>query len=140
MHGCSIMSTLQSHGCSYPDSPVHGFSRQKYWSRSPFPPPGVLTNQGSHPHLPHLLHWQADSLPQLQLEIPLLKIKEEKKSRKRKQQLNLANQPGEPLMILLILNCNTWFVFHSNLLVNLGLFQPPFKFFTENSICPSTNL
>ena len=49
-----------------------------------------LTNKGLDPHL---LHWQADSLPLLQLEIPLLKIKEEKKSRKRKQQLNLANQP-----------------------------------------------
>ena len=49
-----------------------------------------LTNKGLDLHL---LQWQADSLPLLQLEIPLLKIKEEKKSRKRKQQLNLANQP-----------------------------------------------
>ena len=39
-----------------------------------------LTNKGLDPHFLHLLHWQADSLPLLQLEIPLLEIKEEKKS------------------------------------------------------------
>ena len=33
-----------------------GFSRQEYWSGLPFPSPGIFPN-------PHLLHWQADSLP-----------------------------------------------------------------------------
>ena len=40
-----------------------GFSRQEYWSRLPFPPPGDLPDQGSSPRLLHLLHWQLGSLP-----------------------------------------------------------------------------
>ena len=40
-----------------------GFSRQEYWSRLPFLPPGDLPMQGSNPSLPSLLHWQVDSLP-----------------------------------------------------------------------------
>ena len=40
-----------------------GLSRQKYWSRLPFPFPGNLPNPGSKPHLLCLLHWQVDSLP-----------------------------------------------------------------------------
>ena len=39
-----------------------GFSRQEYWSGLPFPPPGNLPDPGIEPHL---LHWQADSLPDL---------------------------------------------------------------------------
>ena len=38
-------------------------SRQEYWIRLPFPPPGDLPNQGSNLHLLSFLHWQADSLP-----------------------------------------------------------------------------
>ena len=37
-----------------------GFSRQKYWSGLPFPPPGDLPNPGIKPKFPAL---QADSLP-----------------------------------------------------------------------------
>ena len=37
-----------------------GFSRQEYWSRLPFPPPGGLF---SHSRLLRLLFWQVDSLP-----------------------------------------------------------------------------
>ena len=37
-----------------------GFSRQKYWRGFPFPSSGDLPPQGSNPHL---LNWQADSLP-----------------------------------------------------------------------------
>ena len=40
-----------------------GFFRQEYWSRLPFPPPGDLPTQRLNPHLLHLLHWQANSLP-----------------------------------------------------------------------------
>ena len=40
-----------------------GFSRQKAWTVSPFPPPEGLPKRGSNPHLLCLLHWQADSLP-----------------------------------------------------------------------------
>ena len=39
-----------------------GFSRQEYWNRLPFPPPGDLLTQGSSLCLLRLLHWQADSL------------------------------------------------------------------------------
>ena len=35
------------------------FSRQEYWRGLPFPSPRDLPN----PHILHLLHWQADSLP-----------------------------------------------------------------------------
>ena len=35
-------------------------SRQKYWSRLPFPPQGDLPNPGLNRSL---LHWQVDSLP-----------------------------------------------------------------------------
>ena len=37
-----------------------GFSRQEYWSGLPFPALGIFLTQGLNPHL---LHWQADSLP-----------------------------------------------------------------------------
>ena len=40
-----------------------GFSRQEYWSQFPFLTPGDLPNPEIKPHLLHLLHWQADSLP-----------------------------------------------------------------------------
>ena len=40
-----------------------GFSRQEYWSGLPRPPPGDLPDPGIEPCLPHLLHWQAGSLP-----------------------------------------------------------------------------
>ena len=35
------------------------FSRQEYWSRQPFPSPGVLPTQGSNPGFPG--RFQADS-------------------------------------------------------------------------------
>ena len=37
-----------------------GFSRQDYWSGSPFPSPGDVPNPGIEPTSPV---WQADSLP-----------------------------------------------------------------------------
>ena len=40
-----------------------GFSRHKYWSEVPFPPPGDFSNPGIEPTSPCLLHGQADSLP-----------------------------------------------------------------------------
>ena len=39
-----------------------GFSKQEYWSRLPFPPPGDLPDLEINPCLLHLLHWQTDSL------------------------------------------------------------------------------
>ena len=39
------------------------FSRQEYWSRLPFPTPGVLPDPGINLLTMCLLHWQADSLP-----------------------------------------------------------------------------
>ena len=38
-----------------------GFSRQEYWSRLPFPPPGNLPNPRINPSLLCLLHWQEGS-------------------------------------------------------------------------------
>ena len=40
-----------------------GFSRQKYWSGLPCPPPGDLPDPGLNLHLLRLLRWQAGSLP-----------------------------------------------------------------------------
>ena len=40
-----------------------GFSRQKYWSGLPFPPPGDLPIPGIKLKSLSLLHWQEDSLP-----------------------------------------------------------------------------
>ena len=37
-----------------------GFPRQEYWSGLPFPSPADLSDPGMNPHL---LHWQAYSLP-----------------------------------------------------------------------------
>ena len=37
-----------------------GFLKQEYWNQLPFPSTGDLLTQGLNPHL---LHWQADSLP-----------------------------------------------------------------------------
>ena len=45
---------------SLPDSSVHGFSRQEYWSELPCPPPGALPIPGIKASSPAL---QADSLP-----------------------------------------------------------------------------
>ena len=56
--------------CSPPDSPVHGFSRQKYWSGLLFLPPGIFPVQGWNPGL---LHWQVDAILLSQLGIPLLR-------------------------------------------------------------------
>ena len=39
------------------------FCRQEYWSGLPCPPPGIFPAQGLNPHLLHLQHWQAGSLP-----------------------------------------------------------------------------
>ena len=44
--------------CSPPDSSVHGFSRQDYWSGLSFPSPGDIPDPGIKPWSPEL---QADS-------------------------------------------------------------------------------
>ena len=38
-----------------------GFSMREYWSHALLH--GIVPTQGSNPHLLHLLHWQAGSLP-----------------------------------------------------------------------------
>ena len=46
----SVMSnSLQPHRCSPPDSYVHGFTRQEYWSGLLYPPPGNLPHPGIEP-------------------------------------------------------------------------------------------
>ena len=39
------------------------FSRQEYWNGVPFSTSGIFPTHGLNPHLLHLMHWQADSLP-----------------------------------------------------------------------------
>ena len=41
---------------AYPTLLPMEFSRQGYWNRLPFPPPGDLPDQGSNVHLLHFLH------------------------------------------------------------------------------------
>ena len=56
-----MSSSLRPHGLyvAYQDPPSIGFSRQEYWSRSPFPSPGDLPYPGIEPRSPEM---QADSL------------------------------------------------------------------------------
>ena len=44
---------FNSMDCSPPGSSLHGFSRQEYWSRLPFPSSGVFLTQGWNPGLLH---------------------------------------------------------------------------------------
>ena len=48
-----------------------GFSRQEYWSRLPFPPPGDLPDPGTEPESPVSPALQVDSLPAEPLQKPL---------------------------------------------------------------------
>ena len=67
LHACICTKSLQScltlcdpMDCS-PQAPLSmGFSRQEYWSRLPFPPPGDLLDSGIKPGSPAS---QVDSLP-----------------------------------------------------------------------------
>ena len=56
-----LFATLWS--VAHQTSLFKGFSRQEYWSRLPFPPPGDLPNPEINPKTLCLLHWQASSLP-----------------------------------------------------------------------------
>ena len=49
--------------CSPPDSSVHGFSRQEYWSGLPCPPPGNLPDPGIETPSPVSPALQVDFLP-----------------------------------------------------------------------------
>ena len=62
MRVCSVTSnSLQPRGLySLPGPLSMGWSWQEYWSRLPFPLPGIFLTQGSNLHL---LHWQVNSLP-----------------------------------------------------------------------------
>ena len=62
----SVVSTV-----AYQASPSMGFSRQKYWSGLPFPPPGDLPDPGIQPRSPA---WQVDALPSEQPGKPLKKL------------------------------------------------------------------
>ena len=61
MLSLSVMSySLRPHGLARQAPLCMGVSRQEYWSRLPFPPPGDLPNPGTEPRSPTM---QADSLP-----------------------------------------------------------------------------
>ena len=52
MHAKSLQSCLTLYDpmdCSLPDSSVHGFPRQEYWSGLPCPPPEDLPNSEIKP-------------------------------------------------------------------------------------------
>ena len=71
---CSVMSnSFQLYKTCQAPLPME-FSRQKYWSGLPFPPPGDLPNSGLNSYLLHLLHWQVDSLPLCHLGSPFYMI------------------------------------------------------------------
>ena len=57
--------------CSPPGSSVHGFSRQEYCSRLPFPPPGIFPTQGSNPGFLHCSHQGGPSVLLRSLNFPL---------------------------------------------------------------------
>ena len=59
----SCVTLCDTMDCRSPGSSVHVCSKKEYWSGVSIPPQGIFPTQGSNPHLFHLLHWQADSLP-----------------------------------------------------------------------------
>ena len=62
VHVCSVMSdSLQSHVAHQALLSME-FSRQKYWSGLPFPPPGDLSHPGIEPTSPGSHALQVDSL------------------------------------------------------------------------------
>ena len=66
----SCLTLCDPMDCSAPGSSVHGFPRQEYWSRVPFPPPGDLPDPGIEPASPALAgkffyHWATWWKPQL---------------------------------------------------------------------------
>ena len=64
--------------CSPPGSSAHGIFQAwilEWVAISFFLTQGIFLTQGSNPHLLHLLHWQADSLPLLHLAYNLKKKK-----------------------------------------------------------------
>ena len=66
VHAKSLQSCpalCNSMHCNPPGSLFMGFSRQKYWSGLPCPPPGDLPNPGIKPVPPAAATLQADSLP-----------------------------------------------------------------------------
>ena len=58
---CPTLCNPTDCSCQAPSS--MGFSRRKYWSGLPFPPPGDLPNPGLKPLSPESPALQADSLP-----------------------------------------------------------------------------
>ena len=69
---CSVAQLCPTTLCDLKDcSPLSmGFPRKEYWSSLQFPPLRIFPTQGPNPHLLHLLHWQADSLPLCHLGSP----------------------------------------------------------------------
>ena len=61
---CAVMSNSETLWTVAHQAPLFtGFSRQKYWSGLPFPPPGDLPDPGIEPEFPVPPALQIDSLP-----------------------------------------------------------------------------
>ena len=54
VHPQSCLGPCDPMDCSLPGSSVMEFSRQEYWNRLPFPPPGDLADPGTEPASPVL--------------------------------------------------------------------------------------
>ena len=63
MHAQLCLTLSDSTDCSPPGSSLHGISWARILEWAAFYLlQGIFPTQGWNPHLPHLLHWQADSL------------------------------------------------------------------------------
>ena len=75
----SCPTPFDSMGCSLPGSSAHGILKARVLEWVAIPSPGDFLTQGSNPHL---LHWQAGSLPLSHLRSPCQGIKAMKNTTK----------------------------------------------------------
>ena len=59
VHPQSCLGPCDPMDCSLPGSSVMEFSRQEYWNRLPFPPPGDLPDSGVKPVSPTSPAWSS---------------------------------------------------------------------------------
>ena len=130
--------------CNLPGSPSMGFSRQEYWSGSPFPSPGDLPDPGIEPGSPAL---QADALTSEPLGKPLFGLCSKRgtfkewnfllfmskpnlkqiwsyKKKKKNNPYHLKNVNPHSMTELLHFTFNMWIPLETSGLKCLMVFQP----------------